>query len=91
MELELPGANAVLRLSSFRAAAVVTPQTDGITTLPMKLARIMAEQLDLVTFKPPVAFPPIEIAQYWHERFHRDAGHKWLRAISFDLFARPAR
>ena len=53
----------------------------------MKLARIMAEQLQLVTFKPPVRFLPIEIAQYWHARFHRDAGHKWLRALSLELFA----
>lgn len=91
MDLELPAENVMLRLPSFTAAAVVTSQTDGVTTLPMKLARIMAAQLELVTFKPPVPFPPIEIAQYWHERFHRDAGHKWLRTISFELFSGSVR
>jgi hypothetical protein len=51
----------------------------------------MAQSLDLITFKPPVAFPPIEITQYWHERFHLDAGHKWLRALSFDLFGQSVK
>ena len=88
LDLEIPPGNVMLRLPSFTAAAVVASQTDGIATLPMKLAKIMAGQLGLVTFKPPVAFPPLEIAQYWHERFHRDAGHKWLRSISFELFAK---
>lgn len=91
LDLEIPPENVMLRLPSFTAAAVVVSQTHGIATLPMKFARIMAEQLGLITFKPPVAFPPLEIAQYWHERFHRDAGHKWLRAISFDLFAKAGR
>ena len=49
MDLELPAANVMLRLPSFTAAAVVTSQTDGVTTLPMKLARIMAEQLEAIT------------------------------------------
>jgi DNA-binding transcriptional LysR family regulator len=88
LDAEIPSENVMLRLPSFTAAAVVASQTDGIATLPMLFAKIMAEQLGLVTFKPPVSFPPLEIAQYWHERFHRDAGHKWLRAISFDLFAK---
>ena len=91
LDVEISPSNVMLRLPSFTAAAVVASQTDGIATLPMKLARILAEQLGLVAFKPPVTFPSIEIAQYWHERFHRDAGHKWLRAISFDLFAKAGR
>ncbi len=91
LDLEIPPENVMLRLPSFTAAAVVASQTQGIATLPMKFARIMAGQLGLATFKPPVTFPPLEIAQYWHERFQRDAGHKWLRAISFDLFAKGGR
>jgi hypothetical protein len=36
-------------------------------------------------------WPRIEIAQFWHERYHRDLGHKWLRPLTFELFARPVR
>lgn len=86
MELEIPPENVMLRLPSFTAAAIVASQTDGVATLPRQFAELMAARLDLVTFRPPIAFPPIVIAQYWHDRFHRDAGHRWLRALSFELF-----
>ena len=51
----------------------------------MEFAAIMAEQLGLDAFKPPVAFPPLEIAQYWHERFHREPGNVWLRGVYMSL------
>ncbi len=87
MALEISPENVMLRLPSFTAAAIVASQTEGVATLPVKFAEIMAQRLDLTTFKPPISFPPIEIMQYWHERFHLDAGHKWLRALSFELFS----
>ena len=90
MALEIPPENVMLRLPSFTAAAIVASETEGVATLPVKFAEIMARRLDLVTFTPPITFPPIEIMQYWHERFHLDAGHKWLRALSFDLFGRSS-
>jgi len=84
-------ANVMLRLPSFIAGAIVAAETDGIATLPTNLARRLAEPLGLVTFETPIALPRIEIAQFWHERYHRDAGHKWLRNVTFELFARPVR
>lgn len=86
MALEIPSDNVMLRLPSFTAAAIVASQTEGVATLPVKFAEIMAHTLDLVTFRPPITFPPIEITQFWHERFHLDPGHQWLRALSFELF-----
>jgi DNA-binding transcriptional LysR family regulator len=83
--------NVMLRLPSFIAGAIVAADTDGVATLPTNLARRLAEPLGLVTFETPIALPRIEIAQFWHERYHRDAGHKWLRNITFELFARAVR
>ena len=51
MDLELPAANVMLRLPSFTAAAVVASQTDGVTTLPMKLANNSVP--DISGAKPP--------------------------------------
>jgi hypothetical protein len=34
--------------------------------------------------------PRIEIGQYWHERFHREPGHKWIRSVFTRLFKVPA-
>jgi DNA-binding transcriptional LysR family regulator len=84
-------ANVMLRVPSFIAGAIVAAETDGVATLPTNLARRLAEPLGLVAFETPIALPRIEIAQFWHERYHRDAGHKWLRNVTFELFARRAR
>jgi DNA-binding transcriptional LysR family regulator len=91
LEAEIAPENVLLRLSSFVAAAVVASRTDGVATVPANLASIFADQLDLTAFRPPIRLPPIEIAQYWHERNQGDAGHRWLRSTSFDLFAKSAR
>jgi DNA-binding transcriptional LysR family regulator len=85
-----PG-NVMLRVPSFVAGAVVAAETDGVATLPTNLAQRLAGPLGLVAFETPIALPRIEIAQFWHERYHRDAGHQWLRNVTFELFARSAR
>jgi DNA-binding transcriptional LysR family regulator len=84
-------ANVMLRVPSFIAGAIVAAETDGIATLPANLARRLAGPLGLVAFETPITLPRIEIGQFWHERYHRDAGHQWLRKVTFDLFARSAR
>lgn len=83
---QIAPSNILLRVPSFIAGAIVAAETDGIATLPANLANSIAAPLGLVAFKTPVALPRIEIAQYWHERYHRDAAHRWIRSIAFDLF-----
>jgi DNA-binding transcriptional LysR family regulator len=83
--------NVLLRVPSFLAGAIVASQTDGIATLPENLAASVAAPLGLAAFKTPLQLPRIEIAQYWHERFHRDAAHRWLRAVTFELFGERRR
>jgi len=34
----------------------------------------------------PVAVEPADIVQFWHERYQRDEGHQWLRALVYELF-----
>jgi DNA-binding transcriptional LysR family regulator len=80
----------LLRVPSFVAAAVVASRTDGVATIPANLAGDLG-QLGLVTFVPPIAIPPIEVAQYWHERYQRDPGHRWLRQLCVDLLGDPAK
>lgn len=78
--------NILLQVPSFIAAAVVAAQTDGVATLPANLAEIVAAPLGMNVFKTPIALPRIEIAQYWHERYHRDPAHRWLRSVTLALF-----
>jgi DNA-binding transcriptional LysR family regulator len=35
----------------------------------------------------PFDVPPLHVAQYWHERVHRDPGHRWLRGVITAMFA----
>jgi DNA-binding transcriptional LysR family regulator len=76
-----------LRLPSFVAAAVVASRSNGVALVPANLAHALTG-LQLTAFRPPIAIPPIEVAQYWHERYQRDLGHRWLRATCFALFGR---
>lgn len=86
----IPSDRVLLRLPSFVAAAVVASQTDGVAIVPANLARTLTG-LGLSTFRPPILLPPIQLAQYWHERYHHDPGHRWLRATCFALFRRSTR
>lgn len=87
---DVPSQNILLRVPSFVAGAIVAAAGDEIVTLPANLAKRIAEPLGLVSFRPPIALPRIEISQYWHERYHRDAAHRWIRGLTFDLFSSRA-
>jgi len=78
--------NILLRVPSFIAGAIVAAQTDGVATLPANLADMIADPLGMAVFRTPVALPRIVIAQYWHERYHRDGAHRWLRGMTSRLF-----
>jgi DNA-binding transcriptional LysR family regulator len=86
VETSVAPAAVLLRVPSFIAAAHIAARTDGVATIPANLAKAVAEPLALMTFRPPVPLPPIDIAQYWHERHQRDPAHRWLRAVCVDLF-----
>lgn len=83
--------NILVRVPSFIAAATVASQSDGVAIIPARLAAVIAGPLGLATFKPILPLPALEIAQYWHERYHRDPGHRWLRSLCFDLFGKARR
>jgi DNA-binding transcriptional LysR family regulator len=86
LEAELSAGHVQLRLPSFMACAAVIKHTDAIATMPAKLARFAARELDLASFVPPLSLPRIEIVQLWHERMQSEPAHRWLRAMIFALY-----
>jgi DNA-binding transcriptional LysR family regulator len=54
----------------------VLAQTDMVAMLPERLARGAA---GLRVVEAPLEVPGYEMAMLWHERRHRDAGHRWVR------------
>ena len=88
---QISPANIMLQVPSFIAGAIVAAETDGLATLPANLAKRLAGPLGLTAFETPISLPRIEISQYWHERYHRDAAHRWLRSATSDLFGATAQ
>jgi DNA-binding transcriptional LysR family regulator len=88
LEAAIPRENIVCRIPMFIGAAVLAKHTDAVATLPLSIATVLAEDLDLQIIRPPLRLPKIDIFQYWHDRLHRDPGNQWTRAVFKELFRR---
>lgn len=91
LEAVIPQNNIAIRVPGFTAAVLAAKQTDALVTLPSPLAAVLARELDLELVKPPVRLPKFEIAQYWHERYHREPGNMWMRSTLHRLFHSGSR
>jgi DNA-binding transcriptional LysR family regulator len=78
----------VLSLPHFTVALATIASTDLVAMLPSRLVRGVA---DLQVTQAPLAVPGYEMAMGWHERSHRDAGHRWLRQQVAAAMQAPAR
>ena len=74
----------------FIGAAVLAKHTDTIATLPLSIATVLGDDLDLDIVTPPLKLPKIEIYQYWHELLHREPGTKWIRGVFQNMFKEKA-
>jgi DNA-binding transcriptional LysR family regulator len=86
----IPAGNIICRIPMFIGAAVIAKQTDAVATLPLSVATVLAEDLDLQVITPPLKLPRIDIYQYWHDRLHRDPGNQWIRSMFKALFGKSA-
>jgi DNA-binding transcriptional LysR family regulator len=67
--------------SSISVPAMVA-RTDLLATVPEQIARMLEASLGLKTFEPPLHLEHVRIGMYWHERMHRNRGHRWLREVA---------
>lgn len=70
-----------LTVGHFTAAPFLVAQSDLVWTAQASLARRAARYVDLSIHPHPVDLPPFRGAMTWHERSHRDPGHRWLRDL----------
>ncbi len=66
--------------------AEVIARTDLVACIPRPLAELCARGNQVQVLPLPVTMPTMTIAQYWHERVHRDGGSVWLRGLMRRLF-----
>lgn len=70
-------------------ALAVAARTDLCATVAERLAESMAPTLGLRVLPLPVALPKAAHALLWHERLHRDPGHRWLRRALVEICQPP--
>jgi DNA-binding transcriptional LysR family regulator len=88
LESAIPKEKITAHVPGFAAAALLAKLTDTVVTMPTPIGAVLARELNLDIFQPPVKLPDMEIYQYWHERYDRDPGHEWLRALFYDQCSR---
>ena len=74
----------VFLVQNFLTLPFLMDGTDVIATLPLLLAQRFGAQHPLQILEPPLRLPRVRYAAYWHERSHKDAGQRWLRAVLVD-------
>ena len=79
--------HVALRVPHFLAGGMLVADSDMILTLPSRLARRLAERLPLALLDLPLQVAPLSPAMIWHERFHGDPAHAWVRQQLVDVVA----
>ncbi|MDO4725370.1 MAG: hypothetical protein Q4A97_11510, partial [Comamonadaceae bacterium] len=81
----------------YRCAGLLTlpllvAQSDAVALVPAQLARTFTAVLPLRAWQLRLGrqAPVLRTYCFWHPRFHRDEGTRWLRNMLFALFAQPA-
>jgi DNA-binding transcriptional LysR family regulator len=65
----------------FASVPVLVAATDFVATIPERLARQFSRELKLQSLRAPIDIPPLRLTLLWHERFHDDPAHRWMREL----------
>lgn len=74
-------ARVAVEVASFQSVGPLIAQSDLLATVPIGLAHLLAKRWGLRVMQPPMTLPSYTLSLYWHERYHRDPGNIWLRAL----------
>ena len=78
----------MLELPGFLGLATIVASTDLVATVPRHIGETLAQVRAIRVVRCPVKIAGFTVKQHWHERYHHDPGHRWLRSLSFQLFGR---
>jgi DNA-binding transcriptional LysR family regulator len=77
-----------VEVAHFMSVLPILEQSDLLAAVPRDLADICTRYAAVRAFELPFEAPTIPVHQFWHERFHKDASHCWLRAVIKDISER---
>ena len=66
--------------SGFLSAAMIVAETNYLMTLPLRLANMLVEAMDLRIVQPPGEFPDYRLSLTWHPLYEKDPAHMWFRS-----------
>lgn len=81
----------VLRLPNHVAALAAVTEAGLIATMPRHVAQGLAKYFDIRIHDTPIELGRVSSYMVWHERFHHDPSHQWLRGILADVYPLPGR
>lgn len=70
-----------LTIPTFLSAALIVSQTDLLLVVPQAVGQLLSSRGVLKTLPLPFRIPEYSVKQYWHQRYDRDLGNRWLRAL----------
>jgi len=76
----------VVELSHFMSLLPIIETSDLIATVPKDLAEFFVQHGDVRYVPTPMKSPVIDVHLFWHQRFHKDPAHIWLRQVIHQLF-----
>lgn len=78
---------AVIQVPHFASIPFAVADTELIAAVPERLAAKFCGQLKLQVLPLPFNLPPFRMTLLWHERFHNDPAHQWLRGLILEQCA----
>ncbi len=75
-----------LRVQNFLVLPAIVAASDLIAIVPHSVGSQISTQEAVRLLPLPVAIPAFDVRQCWHERYHDDPGHRWLRQQFAELF-----
>ena len=64
----------------------IVASSDLIACVPSRVAAGLFNSDDVRAVALPFEITAVDISQFWHERYHRDDGHQWLRSLIYEMF-----
>jgi DNA-binding transcriptional LysR family regulator len=73
--------NIPLRVPGFLGLGRIVATTDLLTTVPQRLADVVASNEAVRIYPTPIDLPSYEVKLLWHSRYHADPGNAWIRKL----------
>lgn len=65
----------------YQMPALLAMNNDLVATLPSRVARMQAENPNLVIIPPPFVIPKLELKMAWSPLLHHNPAHRWFRRL----------